>query len=99
MNTKRRRRGFDDKDMWNLDITIAKFVLPRLMAFKNYSHGCPGELNEKQWADILDKIIFAFDFVIKVNDTVLGPKQWNKEYKKYQVGIKLFAKYFRSLWY
>ena len=36
--TKQRlERGFDDSETWNLDLTIAKFVLPRLESFKEYS--------------------------------------------------------------
>jgi hypothetical protein len=31
---QRRTRGFDDRDLWSLDYTIAKFILPRLKSFK-----------------------------------------------------------------
>ena len=30
---QRRKRGFDDRDLWSLDMTIAEFVYPRLKAF------------------------------------------------------------------
>ena len=30
---QRRRRGFDDRELWSLDHTIARYVYPRLKAF------------------------------------------------------------------
>lgn len=34
---QRRRRGFDDRELWGLDFTIAKFILPRLKAFNDFN--------------------------------------------------------------
>ena len=31
---QRLERGFDETELWNLDTTILKFILPRLKAFK-----------------------------------------------------------------
>ncbi|MCH5167371.1 MAG: hypothetical protein J1F35_05700 [Erysipelotrichales bacterium] len=44
--TKQRiSRGFDDSEIWNLDSTIAKFILPRLKEFKEIAWGTPGKLD------------------------------------------------------
>ena len=40
---RRRIRGFDDRELWSLDYTICKFVLPRLREFAKEPHGFPGE--------------------------------------------------------
>ncbi len=32
-------RGFDESDLWSLDHTIVRFVLPRLIAFRNLRNG------------------------------------------------------------
>ena len=32
---QRRRRGFDARELWSLDYTIAKYIYPRLQAFNN----------------------------------------------------------------
>lgn len=54
-------------DLWNLDITIANFVLPRLKKFKEEDDGCP-EREEmdtpEKWGEVLDKMILAFEYVI-----------------------------------
>ena len=34
---QRRRRGFDDRELWSLDHTIARYVYPRLKAFNKLS--------------------------------------------------------------
>lgn len=58
-------------DLWSLDITIAKFVLPRLKKFKKENIGYPGieemDTHEK-WDEALDKMILAFEYVISWDD-------------------------------
>ena len=63
-------RGWNDSDIWNLDHTIAIFVIPRLKKLKEKTNGYPGslEINESdyeegmiQWKQILDKMIYAFE--------------------------------------
>jgi len=36
---QRRKRGFDDSELWSLDDTIIRFTLPRLKAFRNLHNG------------------------------------------------------------
>ena len=87
---QRKKRGFDDTELWNLDSTIAKFVLPRLKAFKKLKGGRPYELSNDEWDDILDKMICSFSIIAK--DSI------NADYELYQEGLDLFAKYFGYLW-
>lgn len=58
-------------DLWNLDITIANFVLPRLKRFKKENIGYPGidEMDTpEKWDEALDKMILAFEYVISWDD-------------------------------
>jgi len=54
---QRIERGFDDSEIWNLDLTIAKFILPRI---KHYRNNCNG--NQHYLKD-MDKIIEALQLV------------------------------------
>lgn len=36
---QRRTRGFDDSELWSLDHTFIKYMLPRLKAFRNLRNG------------------------------------------------------------
>lgn len=92
-------RGFSDSELWNLNYTIAAFILPRLKAFKNdpvtleaYPSDCK---NMKQWLDTLDKMIWAFEYAL---DEAFWGDTDSKGLKKYQEGLSLFAKHFYSLW-
>jgi len=90
--------GFSDDDLWNLDGTIARFVLPRLQRFRDIEAGFPGCFEEaREWHKILDKMIYAMDHLA-------NGKQYEGDYdqqkaQKVQEGCKLFGKWFQSLWY
>lgn len=95
-------RGFSDNELWNLDNTIAKFILPRLIRFKKEMRsGLPQNqedtsrsLTQAEWDDILDNMIFAFNYAQNIYT-----KSCNKEdYKRYELGMRQFATYFLDLW-
>ena len=81
------KKGICDSEMWNLDVCIAHFVLPRLKLFKK-------GLNDKEWNKKLKKMIWAFEFVI--SDTYYISTE--KEKNKLQEGLFLFAEHFQNLW-
>lgn len=41
---QRLERGFDDTELWNLDVTIARFILPRLKIYKENTFTIPGRV-------------------------------------------------------
>ncbi|MBQ9576925.1 MAG: hypothetical protein IJV11_08615 [Muribaculaceae bacterium] len=50
------------EELYDLDITIACFILPRLIAFKQHCDRTPNfNMSHEEWNDILDKMIYAFD--------------------------------------
>ena len=64
---QRIERGFDDTECWNLDSTVAKFILPRLIVFRKNTNGYPGNSEIptfEKWLEVLDKMIFAFDHIV-----------------------------------
>jgi hypothetical protein len=95
---QRKTKGFAPDDLWNLDQTIARFVLPRLKEFRRLYGTIPvGEENLKQWHETIDKMIFAMEtisdesypFSLSLNDSTE---------EKVQDGLNLFAKHFMKLW-
>ncbi len=93
---QRKKWGFDDRDTWSLDLSIAKFALPRLKRFKEVTIGYPGCLKSmKEWHEILDKIIYAME--IRSDD-----EKWNSadtDQQKVEEGCKLFGEWFSALWW
>jgi hypothetical protein len=89
-------RGFSDEDLWNLDQTIANFVLPRLKAFKEFTHAYPQGMTVEEWNTTMDKMIWSFDF--KVNHWYDDAMHTEENTEKYNEGMDLFRKYFDNLW-
>jgi hypothetical protein len=90
---------FKDNEIWDLDITLANYILPRLKRFKKVNvNSYPPDLSGiEEWHKIIDKMIWSFERI--VND------DWSYEYKRvkeqkeqYDTGMKLFAEYFLDLW-
>lgn len=89
---QRLERGFDDSEMWNLDSTIAQFILPRLKRYKHLGKKChPSELTYQQWQKYLSKMIIAFELILE-------DKYSFKNEVKIDEGLILFSQYLRSLW-
>lgn len=80
-----KERGFDDTEMWSLDIVIANFVLPRLKHFRK-------QICATEWRDKLDNAIYAFELI--ASDSLYD----FSESKKVEKGLKDFATIFGDLW-
>lgn len=73
MNNRQRKKWLkqqglyvNPKETWSLDITFAKYIIPRLKKFKELNNGYPGieEVNTpEKWDEALDKMIQAFEYV------------------------------------
>ena len=94
---QRRFRGFDDTELWNLDFTIARFVAPRLKAFKEILHGYPPSLTFEEWKATLDKMILAFDLLTDENENFPESTE-NTKRETIEEGLDLFREYFFHLW-
>jgi len=95
-------QGFSYEETWALDSVICQFVLPRLICFRKVLSGHPGNLSPEKWDEILGKMIFAFDWSLNWEEDKydsLTDQQKDENWKRYDEGMKLFAKYFRDLWW
>ncbi len=86
-----------EEDLYSLDHTLAKLILPLLIEFRNNCAGSyPAYMdNAEEWLQIIDKMIAAFE--LAANENVyfsMGPK----ECEILQEGISLFAEHYTSLW-
>lgn len=85
-----KKSGFSDTELWGLDYSIAAFVLPRLIRFKEILHSHPANLTFEQWKEVLDKIILAMEITVNGED-------WERNIELIE-GVKLFGEYFTDLW-
>ena len=98
---QRLRYGFDERVVWDLEIELAKIILPRLVFFKNSDRKAhPIGISPKTWEKILDKMILAFELILSEFEEEKMPskKEWLKRDKQIDEGLELFGKHFRDLW-
>lgn len=84
---QRALRGFDNTELWNLDTTLAKFLLPRLKAAKALHYGIP----EHEMSAMIE----AFEFML--TDSYFTRSEIHNE--MVQKGLKLFLHNYLGLWY
>lgn len=90
--------GFDARELWDLDLTMAIYIYPRIKYFRDHyaEMWYSGKLNNnEEWLNILDKILLAFKIIImsyKIDDI-------EYDYKKIEEGLILFAKHFNDFWW
>jgi hypothetical protein len=88
------------EEVWDLDYTLAKYILPRLIKFKKVntmSH--PQEFNGmEEWHNVIDKMIWSFDKHLREDFNWRSRTTLQKEIDRYNEGLDLFAKHFGDLW-
>jgi len=78
---QRRTRGFDDRELWDLGDTIAKFIIPRLEAFRDIEKSFSPDFNQDSftawktgrvdgdelsvWFAVVDKMLQSFQMVLE----------------------------------
>lgn len=102
---QRLTRGFSDRQLWNLDYEIAKFLAPRLRAWREKGPlSVPAKLQDRdpekgyrEWVKILNKMIFAFES-IHYDEGVMDIARDEETWAKVQEGLDLFREYYFDLW-
>jgi len=91
---QRKWRGFDDRELWSLDFTVCKFLVPRLKVFRESNRGYPVSLSSsEEWNEIVDKITWS---ISKWVETCCWIEEEDRE--RFDEGMELFHKYFFDLW-
>lgn len=102
-------RGYSDIEMWNLDDTISKWIVPKLKTFKIITQGYPTSMDTfEEWQDMLDEMIFGFEW--PANETEWYAKnafypgdaieaRFEAMNDRAKRGRMLFAAHFNELWW
>lgn len=68
------RYGVADSECWSLDYTFTRYMLPRLKHFKNMKrYSYPSDITPEEWENILDEIIWAFDYMANEDKYITMP--------------------------
>lgn len=102
--------GFVPSDVWNLDYTLACFILPRLCYFRDITGSIPNciytdismESDEELDSDIEDKLAQKrWDNILEDRDLSINSYDKSITFernKQIEKGLNLFRKYFTMLW-
>jgi len=82
-----------NSDTWNLDVTMAEFILPRIVRYRKICDGHPSYMSQEEWWSILDKIIKAMRLIIDNFEHGNCNKNDIKE------GCCLLGNHFTELWW
>lgn len=77
---KQHRLYVNPKETWNLDVNLAKYIIPRLKKFKELNNDYPGisEMDTpEKWDEALDKMIQAFEYVIDLDEYWLDDPRYD----------------------
>ena len=103
-------RGYDDTELFNMDMTFIDRYLKILKDFRKNHCGYPPSITNEQWDDILDEMIKHLSLMTEDNvETELKkgmPDSFKPDYKTVNEitnrhkdeFFKLFSKWFYNLW-
>jgi len=98
---QRRIKGYDNRELWSLDYSVARFMLPRLKEFRKRTCGYPAAFSkdygngqgEGGWDNVIGEIIWALEYG-------LDKYEWSKENdQRFEKAMQLFGQYFWALWW
>jgi len=90
---QRLARGFDDSETWSIFTDNSQWLVPRLERFIEIQNGHPGRISEKEWTEILNKILLAHKIIAQ--DDLIN----SEEIKIVEEGLKLYAEWYLNLWW
>ncbi len=90
-----KRTGVSPDECWNLDMTFACFMVPRLKAFREMTCGYPGALSSmEEWHGILDRVIDGLELMSE--DRVVYS---DDERERIERGLDLFREWIQGMWW
>ena len=100
--------GYSDNEVWGFNDAATKWMLPRLVAFRNLPPvGHPGVISYEEWLGILDKIILGLQTYAKYHLPEhqteeelpkFGSAQMQEDERIIDEGLSLLAKWWHHLW-
>lgn len=113
MQKQRAKKGFCVEDTWSVNDWFLNTVPKILTELNKNRSGYPIDMTDKEWGDIIDRMIFCFteanDYTCSQTNSIDYDKNKDKwrereiEIDNYKdnmknEGLELFSKYFWNLW-
>jgi hypothetical protein len=92
-------RGWSDDETWNLDLSLAKLIYPRLVRFKELNNAFHPDYTEETWDEALDLMIESMRFHCSGDRWDYDNSMSNEDWENIKKGDELFGKHFQDLWW
>lgn len=110
---QRRTRGWDDSELWCLETSMAKFMLPRFKRYREVNNGVHSTFfgtdsdyskkAEKKALKAQTRVFDAIEYYLTVASTGEDGATWNEytriENKKFKEGRDAFFEHLDTLWW
>lgn len=95
---QRKFRGFDDSELWSLDITFANWAIPRLEQYNNINCGFPPNTTLEQFQNIINEILYGLELFRRRIEDCDNLYEETLIILEFEHSTKLFAEYIREIW-
>lgn len=97
---QRGTRGYADCDIWSLDMYLSQWLPSALNSMKGGPYPIRRGMTSKRWDEILDKMVEGFKaaYLLSNMEYDSSTDEESQLKKQEEVGLKLFARHFGSLW-
>lgn len=110
---QRWRRGYSDRDVWNLDNHLATIIPPMMRQLGHELHGVPGtlamafevetheermELATAEWRRILEAVAVGFESWPNLDEADPGSERYDELVRNWETGTALFIEHFGGFW-
>lgn len=100
---QRAKNGYSYQDVWSLDSYLDEMLPKALRELAKVNNGYPQELESlEEWNDILEEMVQGFEAHKKISELefdIDNPKEYKELENKFKKGMKLFVRYYGSLWW
>ena len=89
--------GFDTSDTWSLDYSMAKWLYPRLVHFKETTQSYPDRYTYNEWIELLEEICEGIELYLK-NTYSCSLEDDRKGREAYKKSMQLIVDNLHDLW-
>lgn len=94
----RAKYGASPRDCWNFDLYFYNVLRNGLIQYKKDTNGYPALLSEKEWDNVLDRMVFLCEELLKedLDETTNPGRLWNEYLKSDMKDIELKRKWWEA---
>lgn len=97
---QRGRRGYGDRDLWDLFSYHTRVMSGALKQFRSQLHGYPADMaSDEEWIDKINQMIAGFDIAKRIDEMdYKNAEEFNELEFRFRTKMQVFIDYYFGLW-